>query len=131
MTKPYQKCTLSLTAEETLTLKQLALNHRHVDFQRKAAGLLQLAQGTRPKEIARELDVTQQSVYLWLGAWRERGLVGLMGGHAGGASSRVAHRDAGYRRGHCPSRSAILASLGQGGRSDASLPPSVLLGDPR
>jgi transposase len=84
MTKPYQKCTLTLTTEETLTLKQLALNHRHVDFRRKAAGLLQLAQGTRPKEIARELDVTQQSVYLWLGAWREHGLVGLMGGHAGG-----------------------------------------------
>ncbi len=92
MTKPYQKCTLTLTTEETLTLKQLALNHRHVDFRRKAAGLLQLAQGTRPKEIARELDVTQQSVYLWLGAWRERGLVGLMGGTRGGVIPRCPPR---------------------------------------
>lgn len=84
MPKPYQKCKLSLTAEEMLTLKQLALNHRHVDFRRKALGLLQLAQGTRPLAIADELGVTQQSVYLWLGAWRERGLTGLLGGHVGG-----------------------------------------------
>lgn len=84
MSKPYQKCELNLTPEETLTLKQLALNHRHVDFRRKASGLLQLAQGTRPVVIASELGVTQQSVYLWLGAWRERGVVGLLGGHVGG-----------------------------------------------
>ncbi len=37
------ECTLTLTTEETLTLKQSALNHRHVDFRRKASGLLQLA----------------------------------------------------------------------------------------
>lgn len=84
MTKPYQKCALSLTAEEAVTLKQLALNHRHVDFRRKATGLLQLAQGARPVAIASALDVTQQSVYLWLNAWRERGVVGLLGGHVGG-----------------------------------------------
>jgi transposase len=84
MAKPYTKCTLTLDACETMTLEQLALNHRHQDIRRRGAGLLRLAQGEKPSQIAERLMVTPQVVYNWVHRWRERGIVGLLGGHAGG-----------------------------------------------
>jgi transposase len=84
MAKPYTKCTLTLDGEELLTLEQLALNHRHQDIRRRATGLLRLAQGETPNEIAGRLMITPQVVYNWVHGWRERGIVGLLGGHVGG-----------------------------------------------
>lgn len=84
MGKPYTKCTLTLDAGETLTLEQLALNHRHQDIRRRATGLLHLSKGETPKEIAERLMVTPQVIYNWVHRWRERGIVGLLGGHVGG-----------------------------------------------
>jgi transposase len=79
-----QKCTVSLTAEEVLTLEQLALNHPWRDCRVRATGLLRLAQGHKPKAIAQHLGLSHQAVYDWTQAWRQRGVVGLMGGHVGG-----------------------------------------------
>jgi len=45
------------------------------------------------------------------------------------ASSFAAQRYSGYRRSHCPPRGVVLAYFGQSGRSGASIPPTVLLGD--
>lgn len=84
MAKTYTKCTLTLDAAEILTLEQLALNHRHQDIRRRATGLLRLSQGETPNEIAGRLMITPQVVYNWAHWWRERGIVGLLGGHVGG-----------------------------------------------
>jgi transposase len=84
MAKTYTKCTLTLDAAEILTLEQLALNHRHQDIRRRATGLLRLSQGETPNEIAGRLMITPQVVYNWVHWWRERGIVGLLGGHVGG-----------------------------------------------
>lgn len=84
MSNIYEKCTLSLDPVEILTLEQLALNHHHRDIRRRAAGLVRLGQGETPKVIAQRLDITPQVIYNWVHAWRERGIVGLLGGHVGG-----------------------------------------------
>lgn len=83
MARTYTKCTLTLDAAETVTLEQLALNHRHQDIRRRATGLLRLAQGEAPNEIADRLMITPQVIYNWVHWWRERGIVGLLGGHIG------------------------------------------------
>jgi len=73
-----------LTTEERLTLQQLAVNHRHRDIRTRAMGLLRLSGLNRPADVAAELGISQTSVYSWARSWRERGLCGLLGGHAGG-----------------------------------------------
>lgn len=78
------KCTVHLTEAERLTLQQLALNHRHRDIRTRATGVLHLARGLKPKEIAAEIGVSHQSLYNWAKAWREAGLCGLLVGHNGG-----------------------------------------------
>jgi transposase len=82
----YQKCTVTLTSEELITLEQLALNHRWRDVRTRATGLLRLSKGEKPKAIAQALGVSHQPVYDWVHFWRERGIVGLLGGHMGGRS---------------------------------------------
>jgi transposase len=84
MSKTYEKCTLFLDSAEIVTLEELALNHRHRDIRRRAAGLVRLGQGETPKTIAQRLGLTPQVIYNWVHAWRERGIVGLLGGHVGG-----------------------------------------------
>ncbi|WP_175657835.1 helix-turn-helix domain-containing protein [Burkholderia vietnamiensis] len=78
------KCVLRLTEAETLTLEQLALNHRHRDIRTRAAGLVLLGSGLTAPKIAARLGVSVQSPYNWVMAWRERGVVGLLTGHGGG-----------------------------------------------
>uniref|UniRef100_UPI003F797EBA helix-turn-helix domain-containing protein n=1 Tax=Chromobacterium amazonense TaxID=1382803 RepID=UPI003F797EBA len=63
------KCTVQLTEAERLTLQQLALNHRHRDIRTRATGMLFLARGLKPKEIATEIGVSHQSLYNWSKAW--------------------------------------------------------------
>ena len=81
---PNQKCTLTLTPEELVTLEQLALNHPWRDCRVRATGVRRLAEGQSPKVIAQSLGVWHQSIYNWVNAWRNHGVVGLLGGHSGG-----------------------------------------------
>jgi transposase len=78
------KCTVELTDVERHTLQQLSLNHRHRDFRIRATGLLLRARGLKVQDVARELEVSCQTVYNWAHAWREFGVCGLLVGHKGG-----------------------------------------------
>ncbi|QDQ24868.1 helix-turn-helix domain-containing protein [Chitinimonas arctica] len=78
------KYILQLSDAERLTLQQLSLNHRHRDIRTRAAGLLLLARGLKPKEAAKELSVSHPSIYNWTKTWNENGICGLLTGHNGG-----------------------------------------------
>ena len=78
------KFLVKLTTEQRLTLQQLAVNHQHRDIRTRAMGLLRLSRLNDPAHVAQEIGVSQTSVYNWARAWRERGICGLLGGHAGG-----------------------------------------------
>lgn len=83
-TRRNQKCGIELNADELITLEEMSVHHPYHDFRIRAAGLVLLAKGGTPKAIATRLLVTYQSIYNWTHAWRERGILGLLGGHAGG-----------------------------------------------
>lgn len=64
----------------------MARHHPNGDVRFRARGIICLAEGRfTPAEIAGVLGINDQTVYNWKKAWQERGLVGLMGGHQGGA----------------------------------------------
>lgn len=77
------KSFFKLTTEECLTLLQPYINHQHRDIQTRAMALLRLARLNHPVLVATELGVSQTSIYIWPRAWRERGVCGLLDGHAG------------------------------------------------
>ena len=78
------KCVVDLSEVEEITLQQLSINHRHRDARTRAAGLLQLGRKVKPKAIAEQLGVSDQSIYNWARARRDGGVCALMGGHNGG-----------------------------------------------
>ena len=78
------KCVVDLSEVEEITLQQLSINHRHRDARTRAAGLLQLGRKVKPKAIAEQLGVSDQSIYNWARAWRDGGVCALTGGHNGG-----------------------------------------------
>lgn len=80
----WTRCVVELNEAEEVTLQQLSINHRHRDTRTRAAGLLLLGRKDKPKAIAGQLGVSDQSVYNWAHAWREGGVCALMGGHNGG-----------------------------------------------
>ena len=80
---------VQLTSEEIQTLDQLSKHHRYADFRRRALGLLALNEGRSVVEIAEILRVSDQPIYNWAKGWRERGLVGILDGHAGGAPVKL------------------------------------------
>lgn len=79
----------ALTSEEIETLEQLAKHHRYADFRRRALGLLALNEGRSVVEIAEILRVSDQPIYNWAKGWRERGIVGILDGHKGGAPVKL------------------------------------------
>jgi transposase len=78
-----------LTPVEVQTLEDMAKNHRHGDFRRRALGVLALNDGRSALEVSELLRVSDQPVYNWAKAWRERGLAGLLTGHQGGAPVKL------------------------------------------
>jgi transposase len=54
------------------------------DARTRAAGLLQLGRKVKPKAIAEQLGVSDQSIYNWARARRDGGVCALVGGHNGG-----------------------------------------------
>jgi transposase len=78
------KCQVVLEKVEELTLQQMSINHKHKDTRKRAAGLLMLARGDKPKVVCEALGVSDQAVYNWSHAWRDRGVCALMGAHNGG-----------------------------------------------
>lgn len=75
---------LILTEPERITLQQLSLNHPHKDIRTKGCGLLMLANGLKPKQIAAEICCSWRVTYDWFYAWQKSGITGLLGGHQGG-----------------------------------------------
>lgn len=80
---------IPLTTEEIETLDQLAKCHRFPDFRRRALGILALDQGRSVVDICEVLRVSDQPVYNWAKGWREKGLVGILDGHKGGAPRKL------------------------------------------
>ena len=78
-----------LTLEEVVTLEELSRHHRYGDFRRRALGLLALHAGRSVVEITDFLHVSDQPVYNWAKGWREKGLVGILDGHKGGAPVKL------------------------------------------
>ena len=78
-----------LTTEEVETLEELAKHHRYPDFRRRALGLLALNEGRSVVEICEFLRISDQPVYNWAKGWREKGIVGILSGHKGGAPVKL------------------------------------------
>ena len=78
-----------LEAEEIKTLEQLSKFHPYPDFRRRALGLLALNSGCRVVDICEILRVSGQPLYNWAKGWREKGLVGILEGHKGGAPVKL------------------------------------------
>jgi transposase len=78
-----------LSEVEVGTLEELARHHRHADFRRRALGVLALNDGRSVPEICGVLRVSVPPVYNWARAWRERGLLGMLSGHVGGAPLKL------------------------------------------
>jgi transposase len=56
---------------------------------RRALGLLALNSGRRVVDICEILRVSDQPEYNWAKGWREKGLVGILDGHKGGAPLKL------------------------------------------
>ncbi|MCP9268899.1 helix-turn-helix domain-containing protein [Xenorhabdus sp. XENO-1] len=78
------KSNITLSEPERITLQQLALNHPHRDIRTRGTGLLMLARGLKPRQIAAEIGCSLRVIYDWVHVWHDSGIAGLLGGHAGG-----------------------------------------------
>ena len=78
-----------LSEHEIVTLQEMAARHHYADFRRRALGLLALQRGHKVAHICELLQVSDQPLYNWAKAWRTKGLVGLLGGHQGGAPRKL------------------------------------------
>lgn len=83
------KITLNLSPCECETLFQLSINHPWRDARLRASGLLMLSKGEHPTVISEQCGVSHQSIYNWRHAWEQEGIVGLIGGHAGGRPRKL------------------------------------------
>ena len=79
----------ALDEHEIKTLKDMAAHHPYADFRRRALGLLGLNNGYRVVEICQMLQVSDQPLYNWAKGWKTQGLVGILGGHKGGAPRKL------------------------------------------
>ena len=78
-----------LDEHEVATLKEMAARHHHADFRRRALGLLALNRGYKVVQICDMLQVSDQPLYNWAKGWRDKGLVGILDGHKGGAPRKL------------------------------------------
>ncbi|MEQ1962831.1 helix-turn-helix domain-containing protein [Xenorhabdus khoisanae] len=62
------KSNITLSEPERITLQQLALNHRHRDIRTRGTGLLMLARGIKPRQIAEETGCSLRVIYDWVHA---------------------------------------------------------------
>lgn len=78
-----------LSEVEVETLQEMASHHRHANFRRRALGVLALNDGRSGPAISGVLRVSVPQLYNWALAWRERGLMGMLSGHVGGAPRKL------------------------------------------
>ncbi|MGJ0579929.1 helix-turn-helix domain-containing protein [Xenorhabdus bovienii] len=78
------KSNITLSEPERITLQQLALNPIHRDIRTRGTGLLMLARGIKPRQIADEIGCSLRVIYDWVHVWHDSGIAGLLGGHVGG-----------------------------------------------
>jgi transposase len=69
---------LVLSDTERAALVDAAAHERRVRRWRRYQAVLLVANGTRPEDAAASVGCSRASVYNWLAAWREEGLVGLV-----------------------------------------------------
>lgn len=89
MTPESRLMKLILSPCEQETLFQLSINHPWRDARVRASGLLMLSKGEHPTVIGQQCGVSHQSIYNWRDAWEQTGIVGLIGGHAGGRPRKL------------------------------------------
>jgi transposase len=76
---------LHVTEQERAALEAAAAAEPRVRRWRRYQAVLLLAAGQPPTAIAQSLHCSRASVYAWIAAWRQDGLVGLQeGAHGGG-----------------------------------------------
>ena len=73
------KCKLTLTAEEIMTLNEMAAHHPFADFRPRALGLLALVDGIPVCDIAHILRTSKQTIYQWFHDWNRAGVAGIQG----------------------------------------------------
>ena len=78
-----------LDEHEIATLQEMAARHHYADFRRRALGLLALHRGHKVAHICDLLQVSDQPLYNWAKGWRDKGLVGILDGHKGGAPRKL------------------------------------------
>ncbi|WP_157670953.1 helix-turn-helix domain-containing protein [Chitinibacter sp. GC72] len=79
-----------LTSDEVAMLESMA-QHHHANFRPRALGLLALHEGESPKTVSKILRMSEQMVYEWARRWRERGILGILGGNVGGAPRKLTY----------------------------------------
>jgi len=79
----------SLTTDEVAMLESMAQQHHHANFRPRALGLLALHEGESPQTVSKILRMSEQMVYEWASRWRERGILGILGGNVGGAPRKL------------------------------------------
>ncbi|WP_155271188.1 helix-turn-helix domain-containing protein, partial [Xenorhabdus bovienii] len=68
------KSKIALSEPERITLQQLALNHQHRDVRTRGTGLLMLARGLKPRQIAVETGCSVRVIYNWVHTWHDFGI---------------------------------------------------------
>lgn len=74
---------------ECITLQELSEHHPYLDFSRRALGLLALNNVHSFSVVSEILGVSVPTPYNWVNVWRSEGLMGLLGGHQGGAPLKL------------------------------------------
>ncbi len=77
--------------DEVSILESMAQHHHHANFRPRALGLLALHEGESPKNVSKILRMSAQMVYEWASRWRERGILGILGGNIGGPPRKLTH----------------------------------------
>jgi len=85
LAKESPRMALPLTDQDRNTLEAAAAAEPRVRRWRRYQAVLLVAAGQPPATVAQSLHCSRASVYAWVAAWREAGLVGLQeGAHGGG-----------------------------------------------
>src|SRR3954462_3970570 len=80
---------LTLTASQWTALHAAAAAEKGVRRWRRYQAVLLLAEGQDPIAVAHTLRCSRASVYAWVAAWREDGVVGLREGDHGGGQVKL------------------------------------------
>ncbi len=87
------KLVLKLTKDQLQLLKELWQNGSSVKIRKRAHGIILSSKGYNIDDIADILDVHRDSVYSWIMAWENTGIIGLSDKPRSGAPSKLTVSD--------------------------------------